>query len=265
MKQIYNVYTLIPWLILISNPIKADTIFVASTIESATVYYQGAEINRTSTLSVPKGQHVLVFDHLPYEISEDEYQLKASHSEIIVSLNLNKKRGKLRGKSEETKRLEQEIEDLIDESKDIEERAFILHTKKKVLLSNSQVHADDEAVNLAELEKAMQYFDNKLNDIRKERLKLKERLSEIEDEIKDRNTRIQNSISKANKNYAQVTVHIENSQSREVELTLSYFLPSASWRPTYNVKVDEINKPLALEFQARSISNYRRGLERCDA
>lgn len=250
MKSKKKIYLLIPYLLLISLFSKADTIYVESNIEAVNVYYQGAEVNRNASLSIPKGQHVLIFDDLPYEISEDEYQLKASHSDVIVSLKLDKKRGKLKGKSEVAKSLELEIEALIDESKDIEQRAFILDTKKKVLLSNSQVHADTEGIDIAELEKAIQYFDNKLNTIRQERLKLKARLKAIEEEIKERNKRIQNSIRVTNKNYSQIIVHVSNNELRDLDLRLSYFLKSAGWRPTYNLKVEQIDKPLSLEFQA---------------
>ncbi len=250
MKPIHKRYLLILYLMFMPFLSYADTIYVESNIESVNVYYQGAEVNRMASLSIPKGQHVLVFDNLPYEISENEYQLKASHAEVVVSLKLNKLKGKLKGKSEETKALELAIENLIDESKDIEQKAFILDTKKKVLLSNSQVHASGEGINLAELEKAMQYFDNKLNGIRQERLTLKNRLKEIENEIDEHNKRIQNAIKTTNKNLSQVIVYVQNKQIKEIDFTLSYFLKSAGWRPTYNLKVEQINKPISLEFQA---------------
>lgn len=241
----------IPYFLFLSVFSKADTIYVESKIESVTVYYQGAEVNRKAEISLSKGQHVLIFDELPYEIAEDEYQIKSSHPEGIVSIKLNKQRGRLKGKSKQTKLFEEKIETLIDESKDIEGKAFILDQKKKILLSNSQIHASNEGVNLVQLEKALQYFDDKLNAIREERVLLKERLDTIQKEILELNKQIQDSVRKTNENYAQVMVYVDSKQDEEMSFVLGYYVVSAGWKPNYNLKVEQINQPLTLEFQAQ--------------
>lgn len=249
--KIYNITPiLIPYFFFISLFSMADTIYVESTIKSVTVYYQGAEINRSASLLIPDGEHILIFDELPYDLMDDEYQLKSSQSECIVSLKLNKKKGRLNGKSKLTKSLEFQVEELIEESKEIKDKAMILDKKKSMLNSNSQIHASDESVDLIKLEKALEFFDKKLNSIRLERLKLKKRLKMIENEIIRLNKNIQNSIMTTNKNKSQIIVSVSNKYTKEIEVTLSYFLKTAGWVPNYNIKVEEIDQPLTLEFQA---------------
>lgn len=249
--MIHNkIYLFIPWFLMLSTVSYADTIYVESTIESASVYYQGAEVSRTASLTIPSGNHTLIFDELPYEISDKEYQLRSSLSEAIVGLKLKKQQGKLKGKSKLTKSLEDQIDKLIEESKAIKQKATILDKKKAILLSNSQVHAQDEGVDINKLEQALMYFEQKLESIRQERLELQNRLKAIDKEYEALNKRIQNSVRVSNKNYAQVIVQVDVPTKIEVDFTLSYYVKTAGWRPTYNLKVDGIDVPLSLEVQA---------------
>lgn len=66
MKYKKSIALFIPYFLFLSVFSKADTIYVESKIESVTVYYQGAEVSRKAEIAIPKGQHVLIFDELPF-------------------------------------------------------------------------------------------------------------------------------------------------------------------------------------------------------
>lgn len=228
----------------------SDTIFVESRITNATVFPNGVEVTRSSTSQIPKGTHVLVFDELPYEISPDEYQIKSSDVSCIVSKKIIKNRGRWKGKSEAVKVLEKQIDDLITESQDIESHVFVLERKKMMLLENSTVHKTNEGIQFEKLNTALKFVEGKLNDIREERKTYKRKLKEINEQIIALRSKIQKHVKAYNKDASLVYVSVDVSTSQSLSFELMYYLKSAGWRPNYNLKVEDVNKPLAMEFQA---------------
>ena len=59
---------------------------VSSTIESVTVFMQGAQVNRSASVNLVEGEQVLVFRNVAPELNEESIQISSDQSITILDL-----------------------------------------------------------------------------------------------------------------------------------------------------------------------------------
>jgi hypothetical protein len=178
-----------------------DTQSVASTVEQATVFQNGAQITRTATVDLAPGRNEIAFEGLTPSLKPETIQLRGSGGGSFLLVSLNHRRDYI-GEHPQKERLEQlkaQRDSLTHKIEDGKTKKSILDQERSILLSNTNLKGNQQNLTAAELEKAMQYFHRKLTDLENGQLTLDRKL----DRLRGRREKIEEQISELGDSAAQ--------------------------------------------------------------
>lgn len=227
-----------------------DTTYVHTEVNAVTIYPNGAQITREIKLKTKIGKSVLVFDGLPFNISQEHIQLASNKRQHIRSLKLIKVYGSSKKKTADIINIEDEIK-AIRHQIILLNKTLELHNHEHQLLSkNSQLNSSTTTIPLNELKQTVEYFNSKMKTIETSRINIAVKKETFQDEIKALNKQLQALNNLKNKNSSQLIVIVNNKTIQETHYTLSYYSDQASWIPNYDFRVDAIDSDIITDYNA---------------
>ncbi len=227
-----------------------DTIKTNTKISEVTVFFNGAQISRTANISVSKGKHFILLDRLPEEINPQSIQVSQIKNCQILSVKHDLDFTGLSKKSQKERDIEERIKDEELKFKEVSNRYVVYQLEEKLILNNSDFKQKDAGATLEEVKAAAQYYQVRLNEIKAEKLKLKIEVDEINERIKELYAEFNKITVEKRQNYSKVVIAIEGKMDTKSELNVTYYVPSAGWEPTYDFRVDDVDKPLNIVYNA---------------
>lgn len=226
-----------------------------SKIYSVTIYNDRALVKRHSLVSLNEGEHQLIFENLPLSIDENTVQVSGSEGLILYDVKLKKNYHK--EIPDEKKKI------LVDEKKEIEvliaeindnisntnkEKDFLQNIAQKTAESPKKsmlsfLVSEKLTEMLDYYRKRLDYLDSEIRNFNYEYIKLEERLKKIEIELKNFN---QNQLKTKN----QVELRIYVPKKAELNISFSYIVFGASWRPAYDLRADTETKKIKISYDA---------------
>jgi len=224
----------------------AQDIEADSHISQVTIYPGDALLTRVVTLKLNAGEHKVIFSDILPDL--DENSLRASGSggaEVQILEALVKKEFLEEVPAEKVKGLQEQIQNLMDEKRRLEDNRRVLFEEKQFLdsirmYSGEQLPKDliTKMPKAAELDEVLKFLD----------IRLKENYSQIQDaELKIRE--IDKKVETLNRELAQISgphkklkrsivVGLEVKKAGELELSVSYLVRGASWQPLYDARAN---------------------------
>ncbi len=232
-----------------------------SIISKVTVYSDRAQITRKAKISLPKGEHTVVFANLPENIEQKSIQVKGNGDAILNDIKF-KQIFHTDIQNQAVKDLVKKIEKIkkdintIEQNINIEQKEF--EFVEKIIDKITHV-AEKESVN-EELnpEKWIKMVDfyrqknetitKKINEYNYQKIKLLEQEDVCQSEI--------NSLGNdKNKTSNQVEVVVTNNSDKEILFSLTYIVYGASWTPFYDIRVASEEKNVVIEYKAQIEQN----------
>tara|TARA_B110000459_G_C16535364_1_gene459219 strand:+ start:548 stop:853 length:306 start_codon:yes stop_codon:yes gene_type:complete len=81
-----NLTLLLSFLFSLNTLLAIDTLKVSSEIKDVTVFFQGAQVTRNTSLKLPKGKKIIIFNELPFSLDDKSIQVKSSENCKILSV-----------------------------------------------------------------------------------------------------------------------------------------------------------------------------------
>ncbi len=229
---------------------ETDTTHIETKVNAVTVYPEGAQITRTINLTHNLGKSILIFDDLPFDITQENLQLACNKLQHIQSLKLEKVYGSSKAKSKEIVTLEKDIKDIKLKVKRLNNTLELLKHEQKLLSNNNKLNSTSTTIPLTELKQTVEYFNRKMETIETTRFNINLEKEAFKDDIKIINTKLQALYNKRNKNNSKLVVIIDNKTIQKAEYTLSYYHKYAGWIPSYDFRVEETDLPLTADYNA---------------
>ena len=266
-------FSVISFLLVLNTKAMETEKVIKSKPEKITVYLQGAQVFRTSTVAIPQGQSVIVFEGLENSIDPQSIQASGIGNCIITETQYllhypELQKLKVNGTAKFTKVL-RELSDSIVlleyENENITNQREVLTTEKSVLLNYGLYKGISKKDSLAFLKDGLIFLREKLNNINSELLKLKKQEAKVQEKIEiinERKTQIENEISnknnvsnEENKPDYRVTVTLVSDAPVTATIGINYFVPNAGWAPMYDLRTESVDKPIQLTYKATVFQN----------
>lgn len=228
-----------------------DTLKVNSKITDVTVFFSGAQITREVKLNLTKGKHILFLDKLPQEVNPESVQVKGLDGLQLLAVKHQYNFQSKSNKTAEEKALEKEIEALELETDKIIGAINVYNTELNILMNNSQLSKENQGSTVATIKEAADFYRSRLTEINGKKLELGEKSKVIKEDMKKVYAKINKLRSENSKTYSQIYISLDCKQSINKTLSVNYIVNSAAWEPTYDFRVDEVNKPLNLVYNAK--------------
>jgi len=239
---------------------------VKSTIKKVTVFTQGAQVFRSSSVTLSPGTTNLVFSGVSPQINPSSIQAGGKGDFVILDVKHNIRYPELPGNPgslppEVTKQIavmEDSLTELAFRKDDINDRRSALQLEKNMIINNKITKGEGKSDSLPVLRQAMELFRIKLNDINVQLAKMKReelhnnasysrvaaRLAELkaykESEITDEKYEPVN----------QVIVTVSADQAVTGSVEISYMVSDAGWVPSYDLRSVTASAPVQLTYKA---------------
>jgi uncharacterized protein (TIGR02231 family) len=241
--------------------------------EKVTVYLQGAQVFRNSTVSIPQGESTIIFDGLEKNIDPQSIQASGLGNYVITETQYllhypELQKLKANGNVKYAKTLKMLDDSLILLSYDTENIANqreVLKTEKGVLLNYGLYKGVSKKDSIAFLKDGLSFLREKLNNINNELLRLKKEEAKLTIRvcsIESRKAQIEGEQVNKDLTSQQVTkpdyriiVTIVSDAATTATIGINYFLPDAGWAPTYDLRTESMEKPIQLTYKATVFQN----------
>lgn len=227
-----------------------DTTIANSKINDVTVFFSGAQINRLSDISLIEGKQFFLIKYLPQEINQQSIQVNQLKNSKILSVKHYLYSENESNKSADQLLLEKRNKEIEFKLKEINNKVEAYKIEEQLLLDNSRIMGKSNGSSLSELKETTQFYRDKINEIKKEKLILSTLFDDLIKEIQDNNKKVNELVSKKRKTYSYLLIAVECSKPTKDKLSFSYFVPNAGWEPIYDFRVDDVSKPLSIVYNA---------------
>jgi hypothetical protein len=225
-------------------------LIVKSKIERVTVFLEGAQVTRLGTVFLKPGISLLTFPAIAPGIQEQSIQAEAPAGIKILSVSFKvnyleeiKVPEKIAALEEERRRLWMSLA----QEKSLEE---VYREEEAILKTNKSIGGTAKGVPIEELKVAMDYFRQRLMDIKQQLLladrnirKLNESIGKIDAQLKEL------SVSKA-KPTGEILVKVSSKTSLNAPITIKYVVQEARWFPSYDIRAKNIQSPISITYKA---------------
>ncbi len=239
---------------------------VSSKINHVTVYLNGAQVKRKGKVTLKKGINTLFFQNVSPYLNAKTIQISGLGDYII----LDSKKSIKYPKPEETKvipnknlaliaKMRDSIKDLNFERNGVSAKLNHLNTERKYLMANKIYYKDTLPV----FKESLAYLRKQLFEITEMEQKLRKKNNDIQQLIREINARI-NVLNNYQKNKRpvnkkkpihQIEVTVQAQKDLSGSMTVSYFVSNASWSPSYDIRVKNINSPVELTMKGTVYQN----------
>src|SRR5690554_9791 len=233
-------------------------VFTQAQIESARVYNNAAELKHKTTAQIPSGTSEIVITNVANYLNENTVQIGVPKYVTVMSVQFtnayveeydnNQDSPLVKPVKEEIKKKEAALNALLNR---------IDSEKKSIeLLDKNQSMGNSQNFSVAELTKLLEYYKTKRTELSDsiDKLELQEEVLEEElTVLKGKLTFNETSTEKTSQ--GKLILNVMSSQAGSIPLEVSYLTHSATWQPSYEMRIDKINEPIQMLYKAQVKQN----------
>lgn len=223
---------------------------VESEVSEVTVFLNGAQVTRTFDADVKKGTQTLKVQGLSPYLDAKSIQLLGNGEFTILSI-----RHQLNYLDE--KEVEGELKLLTDSLNYYQKQYTVvsieinaLSESESFLKSNRMIKGNNDNLDAETFKGVHDFYFNEIFRIQKRRNELSYDQVEINKTIAKFRNQLNEINKKLTSSSSEVLVEILSEKNTKGQFALSYLVNHASWYPSYDIRVQDINNPLELTYKA---------------
>ncbi|RME15083.1 MAG: mucoidy inhibitor MuiA family protein, partial [Bacteroidetes bacterium] len=131
-----------------------------------------------------------------------------------------------------------------------------LEDEENLILSNKNIGGQNTGVSAAELEKIATLYRTKLTEIRTKKSTLLPDIKKLNEKIQNIQNQLNELHAQKNKPTGEIIIHLyANENINNAQLEIEYVCNGVRWYPEYEIRVNELNKPLQFLMKAQITQN----------
>lgn len=237
-------------------------------LEKVTVFLSGAQLFYQESVHLLPGYNELVFENISPQV--DIASIQASCKQAVVLDIQHRVRYREQPKPVKKydlkiKLVQDSLEELSFQEKEMQYKIEVLSVEKKLLLSNRLMNGQSTRDSLPLLQASLNLLHERLGSILDQELKIQRRRAAIEKEssrLSQRLEELQNLQSGAEEQVTedvqpahQVVISLYAEAVSQADLRFNYLVHQASWLPIYDLKAESGKSELELNYFASITQN----------
>lgn len=226
-----------------------------SKVTNVTLFLSGAQVTRSAQATLKSGISELTFTGLSENIDANTIRLTGEGSFTIISVNsrVNYLKTQKTVKDEELlkakkKQLEIQIEDIVSQQS-------VLATEENLLKANQKIGSPDKGTTTIELKSAADFFRTRFAELAEKKLELTRKLESYQDELDKIDSQLGEATQVDVKPTGEIMVQVMAREAINAKFKVNYLVRSASWKPEFDLRLDDISQPLELSRRAKISQN----------
>lgn len=228
---------------------------IESKIEKVTVYLDGAQVTRTAKATVGTGKTELVFGGLSPYLDKSSISIEAKGGVNVQSVVQQMNKLNEQKKKAEVEAIEKRQLSFAEKLQDEQTQKLIDDQLLIMLSKNQQVNSDHTDLKVTDLKAALDYHEQRMRELRLSQLAHDRTIVKLNDTIRKLEAQLKTMNAKQDAATSDLVVTVESKTGGSVDFLISYFVNYAGWFPTYDLRVDDILKPLNIAYRAHVHQN----------
>jgi len=253
MKKLISILILlIPAFIIISADTEKE---IKAAINRITVYPDRAQLIHEAPVDLAAGKTIVRLTGLSPYIDAQSIQVKGFGEFTILSVNQQNNYLQNLEDMPEVKNIKNQIEALQIKIED--ERAAIatLDEKQSFLLANKAVLVKETTFSLEQFRSLMDLYTTSLEQVSAARLKKQRLIKDYEKQIIALQQQLSDKTGKLQLPSGEILVTVSAEKPVSGKMTFTYVVSNAGWYPSYDIRVDDISKPVVIFYKANVFQN----------
>lgn len=218
------------------------------------VYAQMAEHAHEADQYLGAGTHTLVFSGLSQYINDQTFQLKGQGEGIIQEVSTRISYLNRTTKNSRMKAIEDTMYIMTLQLNALQDKSDILEHENNLLVGHNKLGSTERGFSPEELEKLTIMVMARMEVNKKAWRIIQEDKSKLTLIIQKYNQELQNLKNQSDKPTKEVVVNFTKKSAGKISLSLKYLVGGASWSPIYDIRCNQINKPIEINLKANVIN-----------
>ena len=224
-------------------------------IKHVTVYPDRAQISHEASVELPAGNSVLKLSGLSPYIDAQSIQVRGTGDFIIMSVNQRNNYLENLEDLPEVKDIRSQIEALQLKVEDERAAISVLKEKEAFLVANRAILVKETTFSVEQLKSVMDLYTNNMDQVTNSILKKNRLIREYEKQIAALQKQIADRFGKQQLPSGEISVSVSCGKPVSGRMTFSYVVSNAGWYPSYDIRVDDITKPVTIFYKANVFQN----------
>lgn len=217
----------------------ADTLTTQSKIDEVTIYKQGAMVERTAHVKIPAGVSIIKIPMISHKLDPKSVQVGITNSDITlgkvdVIMEVTNKDSFVKA----NKKLVDRISVVRDSIQILTSLKSTLKNEKRIVISNDNI-GGKKGFSAEQLSGIASFMRKDLNEIADNTLKYDRLYDDLSREYRISRQQLQLLDERALKPKAAILLSLTSPTSSETNITISYIIKDAQWKPFYELHVFE--------------------------
>jgi uncharacterized protein (TIGR02231 family) len=228
---------------------------IKAELKHVTVYPDRAQMNHESSFDLGSGKTTLKLKGLSPYIDAQSIQVKGTGEFTILSVNLQNNFLQNLEDSPEVKNIRSQIETLQAKVEDETVALKTLQQKEDFLIANKGVLVKETNFSIDQFKTMVDVYTSNVDQVNITVLKKSRQIKEYNKQIAALQQQIDEKLVKPQLPSGEIAVTVSSEKQVNGKLFFSYVVSNAGWYPSYDVRVDDINKPVMIFYKANVYQN----------
>ena len=230
-------------------------IFTSAKVKAATVYFNAAELQQTTSVNLPVGTSEIVIKNVADYLNENTIQIGAPSSVTVLSVQFTQNyisEYQIDESNPAIKKVRDSITLVQKEIKKVQIDKMSNTKTIELLDKNQMVGGANTGLNVIELMKVADYYKTKRTELSNAYTILEEKESKLTLRLQNLNTKLELNTQKEDKSSeGKLVLQVMNEIAGVVNLDINYITNNASWKPFYDLRTESVKEPINMMYKAQ--------------
>lgn len=226
---------------------------LTSKIDRVTVYYDGAQVTRTTKAQLQAGVTELTLKGITKFADVGNIQVKGEGNFTILKVSPMPNYLREKESKSDIAQLEKRNKEIDEKVKDLSTDRGVYIMERDLLRANQSIKGNDAVLSVTQLKDMADFFRLRMGDIEGRLLGIDREMIKLNEE-KAKNVLQLNALANYKNDMTyDIVVTVSAKAATGANLTLSYNTAKAAWYAGYDVKVNNVSEPLNLNLRANVV------------
>lgn len=236
---------------------KAENKKVTPELKHVTVFTNGAQVERTSSMNLLAGEQVVTFTGLSPYTDVKSMQIKAHGKLTVLGVNYRTIHPDSLQRIKQLRDAEQKVKQTDDKEREMKSQLEVVNAQLEMLKTNCSTGNRTAVTPLANIKELNSYYAQEMLELKKKAISIDQELVKLA-EIREKQQKTADSIAHLKlKTITEADLKLQVPQAGKVDFTLTYYVKNAGWYPTYDLRSEGVGQPLQLSYKANMFQNTK--------
>ena len=236
---------------------KAENKKVTPELKHVTVFTNGAQVERTSSMNLLAGEQIVTFTGLSPYTDVKSMQIKAHGKLTVLGVNYRTIHPDSLQRIKQLRDAEQKVKQTDDKEREMRSQLEVVNAQLEMLKTNCSTGNRTAVTPLANIKELNTYYAQEMLELKKKAISIDQELVKLA-EIREKQQKTADSIAHLKlKTITEAELKLQVPQACKVDFTLTYYVKNAGWYPTYDLRSEGVSQPLQLSYKANMFQNTK--------